>query len=308
MNLKTTASVLSLFSCICAHAENPWAISPSIHLSNDTDGLSIYKLYESAMPVFQSHLAWQGIELQQQRYQQLGTQISGAGVNLTGQDIDASTGMGYTYKLGANEVANNTLVIADFSWSRAVSPQMQWGLFANRDWVESMLALQQNIHYDMVGGSVDYQMHPRVTLVGSLSQSHFSDGQQRLQEKFRVVWDAWPDHGVTLQWAQKHQTSNQSDSTSLYFNPRQLNETMGLLGWRRRYEGWQWYARLGWGQQKVSGLGSTPMRLTELQLSSPVRQSNFFKLRAGQTASFGNEGAGYSYRFLEALWILQSSR
>ena len=308
MNIKTSASLLALSSCIYAHAQTPWALSPSLNWSNDTDGLTIHKLYESALPVFQSNLAWQGIELQQQRYQQNDTQISGSGVNLTGQDIDASSGMGYTYKVGINEVSNKTLATADFNWNQALSPQVQWGVFANRDWVESMLALQQTVHYDLVGGNIDYQIHPRMTLVGSLSQSYFSDGQQRLQEKFRLVWDAWPEQGVTLQLAQKHQTGEQLANPSLYFNPRQLDETMGLLGWRRRYEGWQWYARLGWGQQQVSDQGSTPTRLTELQLSSPVRQHSYFKLRAGQSESFGYYGAGYSYRFLDAQWILQLGR
>jgi hypothetical protein len=169
-----------------------------------------------------------------------------------------------------------------------------------------MNALQQGIHYDLVGGNVDYQVHPRVTVVGSLAQTHFSDGQDRQQQRARAVWDAWPDQGITLQWAYKHQLGDLNGAaTGNYFNPDRLNESMGLIGWRRRYEGWQWYARLGEGRQTVNNDGSTPARLAELQLTSPVRGSSYFKLRAGRSETVGiySGNTGYVYRYLDAQWI-----
>jgi hypothetical protein len=151
-------------------------------------------------------------------------------------------------------------------------------------------------------------IHPRFTLVGALAQTHFSDGQDRQQQRLRAVWDAWPDQGVTLQWAYKHQMGEKDVINPTYFNPDRLNESMGIIGWRRRLEGWQWYARLGEGRQQVNNQDSTPARMAELQLSSPIYGRNFFKLRAGRSETVGLNGPGYVYRYADAQWIIQLGR
>ncbi|MEY4439185.1 MAG: hypothetical protein RIQ36_649 [Pseudomonadota bacterium] len=287
-------------------ADTAWAVSPAWSQSSDSDGLTIRKAFAAALPSFTNGLKWQGVEWQEQRYQQNGNSLSGHGVNYTAQDLDALSGMGYSLKLGVNQGPDKTTAIGEWNYNRAYNAQLHWGVFASRDWVESMNALQRGIHYDLVGGNVDYQVHPRVTVVGSLAQTHFSDGQDRQQQRARAVWDAWPDQGITLQWAYKHQLGNANGAASgNYFNPDRLNESMGLIGWRRRYEGWQWYARLGEGRQTVNNDGSTPARLAELQLTSPVRGSSYFKLRAGRSETVGiySGNTGYVYRYLDAQWI-----
>ena len=285
-------------------ADTTWAVAPGWSQSSDSDGLSIHKASTAALPSYSNGLKWQGVELQEQRYQQNGNTLSGHGVNYTAQDLDALTAMGYSLKVGVNQGPEKTTAIGDWNYNRAYNAQLHWGVFASRDWVESMNALQQGIHYDLVGGNVDYQVHPRVTVVGSLAQTHFSDGQDRQQQRARAVWDAWPDQGITLQWAYKHQLGDANGATSNnYFNPDHLNESMGIIGWRRRYEGWQWYARLGEGRQSVNNDGSTPARLAELQLTSPVYGSSYFKVRAGRSETVGLNGPGYVYRYLDAQWI-----
>lgn len=108
--------------------------------------------------------------------------------------------MGYNYKAGWNQGLGASLLTGEANWSQAYSPSLQWGLFASRDWVESFTALQNKVHYHLVGGSVDYQFHPRVTAIASIAQTHFSDNANRQQQRMRWVWDAIPEHG-----------SNQSD-------------------------------------------------------------------------------------------------
>jgi len=285
-------------------ADTLWAVSPAWSQSSDSDGLSIHKAFAAALPSYSNGLKWQGMELQTQRYQQNGNTLSGHGVNYTAQDLDALTGMGYSLKIGANQGPTQTTAIGEWNYNQAYNAQLHWGVFASRDWVESMNALQQGTHYDLVGGNVDYQLHPRLTMVGSLAQTHFSDGQDRQQQRARAVWDAWPDQGITLQWAYKHQLGDANGATSNnYFNPDRLNESMALIGWRRRFEGWQWYARLGEGHQAVNQDAHTPARLAELQLTSPVHGRSYFKVRAGRSETVGLNGPGYVYRYLDAQWI-----
>lgn len=295
--------------CMHAQADTSWALAPAWNRASDSDGLVIQKWFAGALPQHSSGLQWQGVEWQQQRYTQNGQALDGHGVNYTAQHTDAITGMGYGYKLGLNQGPTKSLLTGDVNWNQAMSSQLQWGVFASRDWVESMGALQQGIHYDLVGGNLDYQVHPRFNLTGSLAQTHFSDGHDRQQQRTRVVWDAWPEEGVTLQWAYKRQLGEKDNGTPpVYFNPERLNESMGMVGWRRRYQGWQWYARLGRGQQEVNNDSSTPARLAELQLSSPVHGSSFFKLRLGESETVGLRGPGYVYRYVDAQWILGLDR
>ena len=303
LTVLATLAALSLNTQSLA-ADNAWAISPGWSQSSDSDGLSIRKDFATALPSYSNGLKWQGAEWQEQRYQQNGTTLSGYGLNYTAQDINAITGMGHSMKVGVNQGPNKTTAIGDWNYNQAFNAQLNWGVFAGRDWVESIGALQQGIHYDLVGGNVDYQVHPRVTLVGSLAQTHFSDGQERQQQRARAVWDAWPDQGITLQWAYKHQLGDSNGATARnYFNPDRLDESMGLIGWRRRYEGWQWYARMGEGRQQVNNDARTPARLAEVQLTSPAQGKSYFKLRAGHTETIGLNGPGYVYRYLDAQWI-----
>ena len=307
--MKHHITVLSTFTALALSthawaADNAWAISPGWSQSSDSDGLGVRKAFAAAMPSYANGLKWQGVELQEQRYTQNGTALSGHGVNYTAQALDALTGLGYSLKVGINQGPEKTTAIGDWNYNKAFNSQLNWGVFASRDWVESIRALQQGTHYDLVGGNVDYQVHPRITLVGSLAQTHFSDGQDRQQQRVRAVWDAWPDKGITLQWAYKHQLGDSNGvATRSYFNPDRLDESMGLIGWRRRFEGWQWYARLGEGRQQVNDDARTPARLAELQVTSPVQGNSYLKLRAGRTETVGLNGPGYVYKYVDVQWI-----
>ena len=285
-------------------ADNTWAISPTWSHSSDSDGLSVRKAFAATMPSYANGLKWQGVELQEQRYTQNSTALSGHGVSYTAQDLNAVTGLGYSLKVGINRGHEKTITVGDWSYNKAFNHQINWGVFVSRDWVESMGALQQGIHYDLAGGNVDYQVHPRFTVVGALAQTHFSDGQDRQQQRARAVWDAWPNQGITLQWAYKHQLGDKNGVTARnYFNPERLDESVGLIGWRRRFEGWQWYARLGEGRQQVNDDVSTPARLVELQLTSPMHGTSYLKLRAGRHETVGLNGPGYVYKYLDVQWI-----
>jgi hypothetical protein len=311
--MKHQLTVLATFAALgfstqTLAADNAWAISPGWSQSSDSDGLNIHKAFATALPSYSNGLKWQGVEWQEQRYKQNGTALSGHGVNYTAQDINAITGMGHSLKIGINQGPEKTTAIGDWNYNQALNAQLHWGVFANRDWVESIGALQQGIFYDLVGGNVDYQIHPRFTLVGSLAQTHFSDGQDRQQQRARAVWDAWPDQGITLQWAYKHQLGEKDVVKPVYYNPDRLDESMGIVGWRRRYEGWQWYARLGEGRQKVNHQDSTPARMAELQLTSPVQGDSYFKLRVGRTETLGLSGPGYVYRYVDVQWIWRLGR
>jgi hypothetical protein len=53
----------------------------------------------------------------------------------------------------------------------------------------------------------------------------------------------------------------------------------------------------------VDAQATTPSRLAELQLTSPVRGDYFFKLKAGRSETVGLNGPGYIYRYLDVQWV-----
>ena len=135
--------------------------------------------------------------------------------------------------------------------------------------------------------------------------------QNHVPGKFQLMGE------ISLNFVRKsiaHDQLGEKDvAQRLYFNPERLDESMGLVGWRRKFQGWQWYARLGRGQQRIANEGSTPARLAELELSSPIHGVSFFKIRAGQSETFGyyqqgNYGPGYVYRYVDAQWMVQLGR
>ena len=229
---------LALGAANTAWAQNTWALTaPQWNHSHDSDGLKIDKWALAVLPSYQSGLQWRGMEIQQQRYRQNDKTLDAQTLSYVAQKTDPLTGLGYSYKAGWNQGLTQSLWTGEFNWSQAFNPQLQWGVFASRDWVESIGALQNQVHYDLVGGNLDYQVHPRFTTVVSLAQTRFSDNQDRQQQRLRMVWDALPDHGVTLQWAYKHQIGNQNNAQRLYFNPERLDESIVFVGWRKRIEG-----------------------------------------------------------------------
>jgi hypothetical protein len=304
------AAIAGLTLCASGHSmaqsASSWAIAPQWQSSNDSDGLKIDKRAIAALPSYASGLQWQGLEWQTQRYAQNGTTLDSHTLSYVAQNLHPISGLGQSYRLGWNQGLGSSLVTGEFNWSQAFNDRLQWGVFASRDWVESLPALQSQVHYDLVGGNIDYRVHPRLTAVASLAQTRFSDHQDRQQQRVRLIWDAWPEQGVTLQWAYKHQLGEKDASPRLYFNPERLDESIAFVGWRRRFEGWQLYARAGWGQQKIIDQEATPARVFELNLNSPIYGQQFFKLRLGRNETFGLNATGtpgYAYRYADVQWI-----
>ncbi len=308
--MKKFISYCTIYVLVVHHpvsaAESNWALSPILNYSSDSDGLTITKLTLGLLPGYDTVNKFQGLEWQTQKYQQNNTTINGQGLNYTWQSTDVLTGMGHSLRAGLNQIdSSKTTPILDWNYNKAQNDFLNWGVTFNRDWVDSIPALQDRTHYDLVGGNLDLQLHPRVTLVGALSQTYFSDNRHRSQQRIRTIWDAWPDQGITLQWSYKHQQGETVANPS-YFNPSELNESIGIVGWRKRLQSWQYYVRLGGGTQSVDSQPSSPTRMAEVQVSSAPKNKGFYKVRLGYSETYGINGPGYSYRYadLQYIWPL----
>ena len=231
-------------------------------------------------------------------------------MNYTVQETDAVTGLGYNYKIGINQGPHQTLVTGDWSWNKAFTPQLQWGLFASRDWVESMAALQNSVHYELGGWQYRLPITPPPYPYRLFEHKHaFSDGQNRQQQRARVVFDAWPEQGITLQASQKHQIGEKNVQPCVAISiPNSLMRPWVLWVGVNAFKVGNGMRALGAGHQYVLNEANTPARLADLQISSPVRGNSYFKLRAGESETRGVNGPGYVYRYFDVQWIWRLDR
>ncbi len=282
-----------------------WAVGPQWWQSSDSDGLSIRKPGATTYYRWESGATWHGVEVQQQRYTQGGATLEGRSLAAVGQSVDPATWLGYGYRVAWSDGPERGTWTGDGFWSGALGPRTQWSVFGTRDRVESFKGLQAGLTFDLVGASVDHQLGSRVNLTAATSYTHFSDEQERHQTRVRVVWDALPEYGVTLQLHLKGQIGERDVPVRRYFNPHELAEGQFVLGWRKRWEGWQLTTRAGTGGQIVDRGDVSPMRTAEAQLQSPLRGNQFFKLRFGWSETQGLSGPGYTYRSGDLSWVFR---
>ncbi|MBU3650864.1 MAG: hypothetical protein FGM28_11250 [Limnohabitans sp.] len=281
-------------------------LAPQAAQSRDSDGLHITRWGASALPLWRDATHWRGVAYETQQYQQLDREVKTRSLAWVDQQVNAQTALGYTLRLGWSEGAQRNLWTGDWSWSAAASERLQWNVFANRDRVESLPALQQGVHMNLVGVGADYQFHPRLTGVVAAHHTAFSDDQQRDVQRWRLIWDAWPEQGVNLQWALRTQRGQRNGQPPLYFNPNRFEDSLVYLGWRRRYAGWLVQGRAGLGEQRIDAQERTPARASELLVQSPQRDGQSLRLQWSSMQSAGGlQGAGYRWQQLQAQWVIQ---
>jgi len=278
-------------------------ILPTLHFSSDSDNMRITKiggglLYRYTHPQHYTGLVWE-----QQRFSQSGQHVlNGQNLSWVTQHIDPTTALGYQLKAGYSTKPMRSLLTFDGSLAYALSPSTRVEWFASRDRVDSITALQNGTHYTLAGGALGYTLHPRLTAVASVAHTQFSDSTDRQQLRLRLIWDAIPQHGITLQLMHRNQRGDAASQG--YFNPDRLQEHMAGVGWRDRFNGWLVAARMSAGQQQVNQGRWEPARLSELQVTSPPSPNGQLKLRLVEQKNWDLSGPNYRYRSLDLQWVM----
>ncbi len=295
--------MLSFVTCSQLRAEEStekWgAISPGLFASRDSDGFNVIKLSGAVLPLYQDAQHYMGIQLASHHFSTDGWSKNSTQVSFINHAINPADGLGHDVNLGLNNLSSRQLVTADVDYAFPVNPNTSIELFFNRDWVETKNSLSNGTSYNYYGGSLEYRFAKDWTVIGLVSQHQFSDENTRTHWRGKLIYDLFPEYGITLQLRHR-EFRNSDESNENYFNPDKYQENMLALGMRKRVNSWILVGTLGIGRQKVADDPKTTTKLAEFEVSSPIYQKIFLKTKLGYGQSATFMGPDFSYHYIQA--------
>lgn len=281
------------------------ALGAEIFLSDDSEGFQTHKLSAEFFPKFEDANQYLGIRASAYKYKIDNWDVDGQKVSLIAKSVDPLTTNGWYVDAGFFNQGNHGLFTFDGSYRTNVADQTAVEVFANRDWVETKPALDNGTHFTFVGLSADQSIGRHVTLVGLAGSQFFSDDNRRDHGRLKVIYQPSLDLGLTLQGRYRTYHSQKEDVNRVYFNPKNYEEAMFAIGWRKRFSGWTTGLTAGVGREKINNDPSQNTRLIEISAQSPLNRSQYLNFSAGYNRSASYYGADYNYRYIKGEWILR---
>jgi hypothetical protein len=292
------AVLVAAASCASAQAEiAAWGVG--FGASSDSDGLRARRASVAGYTRFEHAERYTGLRLEYGSYRQGDWERAAQGVAVVHSDADPHTLAGLKLSTGLSRVGDRNLVTADGNWSRETGGGIRIEIFLDREWVDTARALEDGIHFDFAGASVDKSFGDRLTIVGLIAYQRFSDGNERLHRRSRAIFGLWPEAGLSLQARYRDYTSSLENAQGRYFNPERYREALAVLALRRRLAGrWTLSAEAGTGRQYVADDPGSPARVAALAATRALDGGGVVRLRAGYYRSANYGGPDYRYRQL----------
>ena len=286
---------------VCADEVKPsFAIEvPSFLISHDSENFDVKRITLGALPFYQDALHYQGVQVSDFSYSNKDWSKSSSQVNYINQSINKKDYLGYTVNVGIKNLGQHNLVTADMNYGAKLTETTSTEVFFNRDYVETVNALNAGIYYNYYGASIQQAFLNRFTLIGLVAQHQFSDDNTRTHIRAKLIYDVLPEYGINLQLRHRRFT-NSDEPKGNYFNPDQYFEDMLALGFRKRIEGWMISSLVGAGKQKVNGDQMTDTMLVEAELTSPLVNRFYLNSKVGYSESAGFNGPDYRYQYIQA--------
>lgn len=279
-------------------------IGGALFSSKDNEDFFTQRTAVEYLPRFTHGDALTGVRVTSHRFEQNNWSRNGQQLTLMHRDIDPATANGWQLESGLFRQGEHRLLTLDGNYRAPLAKDTAVEFFINRDWVETAEGLNQGIHFTYAGGSLEQGIGSHVTLVGLLGHQRFSDDNYRNHGRVRLIVQPNLDLGLTLQARYRVYTSKSEDVGGAYFNPKQYDESLLMVGWRQRISGWMAHLTAGAGRQRVADDPSTPARLLEINLHSPPHRSYSFRMRGGVNQSASFNGPNYRYNYILGEWIL----
>jgi hypothetical protein len=277
--------------------DDPPAAGASAAATSDSEGLHSQRLGALGYLRYVREGDADAIGVDAGRYSQGDWQRRFGALTYRHADLDRATGIGLRLSTALSHQGERTLATADVEWSHEVHPGTRLAFIYARDWVETARALDDGVHFDMPGVSLDQRIGDHLTAVAFLARQEFSDGNSRNHGRARLIYSPWPETGLTFQLRYRRYRSSRTDVEGRYFNPQSYSETLVVLALRRRFEaGWIVAAEAGAGRQRVADDPSAPANLAAFTVTRILGDRAQVRGYASyhRSASFG--GPDYRWR------------
>jgi hypothetical protein len=279
-----------------AHAEAPAALG-NFDVSSDTDGFHAARVRVGGLDPYGSYVDHFGVAVQTTRYSQSDWSRNAAGVVGLWRNQDPKTLAGINAEAGVVNVAGHTRGVGDVTWGLRPEPETGVELIAAGDLVGTQKAIERAIAYGFFAASVEHTFAERFTAIGLAGYQSFTDGNDRVHLRARLIWQAVPEYGVNVQLRWRQYESRKDDVDGAYFNPDRYRQWQAALGMRRRFGSWVWIGSLGAGRETINGTDTHPVRVAEIRGEGALTDGIRLALYALYSRSTGYvDSPDYSYR------------
>ena len=283
--LAAASAALALAFAACAQTP---AVLGNVEFASDTDGFHASRFRAGGLYPYASWFDHAGVAAQVTHYSQAGWSRDADAVLGIYRSQSPSTLAGVNAEAGVVRVSGRTRGIGDVTWGLRPTAATGVELIAAGDLVATKQAIERAIAYGFFAASVEHTFAERVTAIGLVGYQPFTDGNDRVHFRARLIWTALPEYGINLQVRWRQYDSHQHDANGAYFNPDRYRQWQGVVGFRRRFGSWTWLGGAGAGRETIDGIDSHPVRMAEIRGEGALSRS----LRLAWHASY-NRSTGY---------------
>lgn len=294
-----TILVALLMAAAASRAHAQMAVPVDVSFTDDAEHFAALRLRSGALVDYQSPFRYAGIAAEATHYAQSGWHRDATAILGLWRDQRRETLAGTIAEAGLVRVAGRTRLLGDATWSLRPSERTGIELLASGDLVETQRALERATAYTSFGISAERQLTGRFTVIGLVAYQRFTDHNERLHLRGRLIWMLVPEQGLSAQLIYRQYGSRELDVDGAYFNPGRYREIHGGLAIRKRHAGWIWSGTVAAGREEIDGNTRHATALVDVRTEGTLGRDVRLVVHASYDRSAGFVAAdGYWYRVI----------
>jgi len=301
--VRVLCALFAIFTAGAAFAQT--AGLGEISATSDAEHFDALRLRAGALFDYASPFDYAGVAAQSTHYTQGGWRRDAPAALFVWRKQNRETLAGTIAEAGVVRVNGRTRLIGDATWSLRPSARTGIEILAAADLVETQRALERATAHSLLGVSVERQLTPRLTAVGLAGYQRFTDGNERVHLRGRLIWMLIPEQGLSAQLRLRQYESGQLDVGGAYFNPERYREWQAGLAMRKRSGRWVWSGALAAGREQIDSEDGQATLLAEVRAEGTLGRDTHLVLHASYNRSAGFAAAdGYWYRTVGIMVIV----
>ena len=289
MRIGTAALLAAVIGFSGSAEAQSCGVLGNLVFEGDADSFHATRARVGGLFNYASAFDYLGVAAQATHYSQSGWGENAPGVVGFWRNQQRATLAGINAEAGVVRVAGHTRPVGDVTWGLRPAESTGIELLAAAGLVETQSAIERGIGYMFWGASIEQTLTDSFTVIALGAYQPFTDDNDRVHFRARLIWNALPEYGVTAQFRWRQYDSSKTDVGGAYFNPDHYQQWLGVLAFRKRDAGWVWSGAAGAGQETIDHTTTQTTYLAELRGEGPIGG----KARLAVQAAY-NRSAGFS--------------